>query len=124
MQDLVRRPPNEELRASAGRIVNMLQQLVIDRPETIIPLEEIVKEILASPRVQTEKRRRPCVDGTHSPGRSPLPPKPVPELSALQALPETPLPPAAAKVRRKRALRSGESRSRARDAKDGRRELG
>jgi len=39
---VAQRPSDAELRASAGRIVDLLQQLVIARPEMFLPLEQIM----------------------------------------------------------------------------------
>jgi hypothetical protein len=50
-QEPVQRPPDAEARASAGRIVDILQQLVLARPDLIIPLEELVREFLESRQV-------------------------------------------------------------------------
>ena len=41
------RPTDSEVRASAGRIIDILQQLVLASPEMIISLEEVVREHLA-----------------------------------------------------------------------------
>jgi hypothetical protein len=36
----------DEIRASAGRITDILQQVVLTRPDLIIPLEDVVREFL------------------------------------------------------------------------------
>ena len=50
-QESIQRQTDPEVRASAGRIVDILQQLVLIRPELIIPLEELVREFLATRQV-------------------------------------------------------------------------
>jgi hypothetical protein len=100
------RPSNQAARASAGRIVDILQQLVTARPEMLIALEEIVRGILAN---LTQTWAREDEDEMRSRCRSPLPPLPLSELPAMVALLETP---AAERTTKTRALRSGEKRKR------------
>jgi hypothetical protein len=86
----VRRPSDAELRASAGRIVDLLQQLVIARPEMIIPLEQIVKGVLANfLHVQEHEWRE---EEIRLGRRTRLPRMPLSELPALKALLQVTLP--------------------------------
>ena len=55
---LVQRPSDAELRASAGRIVDLLQQLVIARPEMVLPLEQIMRGVLANFFMHLEEQER------------------------------------------------------------------
>ena len=105
----MRRPSDAEVRGSAARIVDILQQLVIARPEMIIPLEEIVKGILANLRVSVEKQMWQREDDMRSPGGTPPPATPLSELPALQTLLKAP---AAEKRTRPRAVRSAEKQRR------------
>ena len=106
---LVRRPSDAEVRSSAARIVDILQQLVIARPEMIIPLEEIVRGILANLRVSVEKQMWQREDELRSSRRTPLPALPLSELPAMQALLK---PPGAEKRTRHRAGSSAEKHRR------------
>lgn len=45
-QASIPRPPDAKVRASAGRIVDILQQLVLSRPDMILPLESVVRNFL------------------------------------------------------------------------------
>lgn len=87
---IVKRPSGPEVRASAARIVDILQQLVLARPEMIIPLEEIVRGILANLRVHVEEQIWKREDQSRSRGRTRLPPMPLSDLPALLALLEPP----------------------------------
>ena len=100
---------NPEVRASAARIVDILQQLVIARPEMIIPLEEIVRGILANLNVHVERQLRYDADEKRARGRAPLPPMPLSELPALRALLE---PAAAKRATRQRAVSAGKKKRR------------
>jgi hypothetical protein len=92
---VIQQRSNPEVRASAARIVDILQQLVIARPEMIIPLEEIVRGILANLHVHVEGQMWHGADMKRARGRTPLPAMPLTELPALRAL----LEPAAVKKR-------------------------
>src|SRR5436190_6226479 len=87
-----RRPSHAELRASAGRIVDLVQRLVIARPEMVLPLEQIMKGVLANFFVHLEEQERCRDDELRSGRRTPLPRMPLNELPALKALLETNLP--------------------------------
>ena len=100
---------NSEVRASAARIVDILQQLVIARPEMIIPLEEIVRGILANLHVHVETQMWHDADEKRARGRTPLPPMPLSELPALRALLD---PPPAKRATRRRAVRAGKKKRR------------
>ncbi|MEO8259726.1 MAG: hypothetical protein ABI868_20440 [Acidobacteriota bacterium] len=50
-------PATPEIRASAARIIDIVQQLVIARPEMVIPLEEIVRGAMVDLRIDVDKRR-------------------------------------------------------------------
>ena len=78
-------PTDPAVRASAGRIVDMLQQLVFARPDMIVPLEEIVSGILISRCVSlvTQMGER---DERRSLGGTPLPEVFLSELPAMLAL--------------------------------------
>jgi hypothetical protein len=77
-----------ELRASARRIVDMLQQLVLLRPDMIIPLEEIVRGVLSHVfHVEDDERQHGRERRVR--GRAPLPPVPLSELPKLKALLES-----------------------------------
>ena len=104
---ILQQKSNPDVRASAARIVDILQQLVIARPEMIIPLEEIVRGILANLHVHLEKQMHDA-DEKRARGRAPLPPMPLSELSALRAL----LEPAARRATRQRAVRKGQKKRR------------
>ena len=100
LKDLQQRS-NPEVRASAARIVDILQQLVIARPEMIIPLEEMVRGILANLHVHVERQMWHDADEkARARGRTPLPPMPLSELPALRAL----LEPGAKRATRQRAV--------------------
>jgi len=105
----IQQQSNPEVRASAARIVDILQQLVIARPEMIIPLEEIVRGILANLHVHVERQTRHDAGGKRARGRTPLPPMPLSELPALRALLE---PPAARRAARPRAVGAGKKKRR------------
>ena len=101
-------PSDPEVRASAARIVDILQQLVNARPSMIIPLEEIVRGILVNLRVHLATQMWQREEEIRSRGRTPLPAVPLSELPAMLALLE---PPAAERMPRKRAVRrAGEKR--------------
>lgn len=102
-QRVIQRRSNPEVRASAARIVDILQQLVIARPEMIIPLEEIVRGILANLHVHVERQMWHDADEKRARGRTPLPPMPLSELPALRALLE---PAAAKRPARQRTVRA------------------
>jgi len=105
----LRHPSAGEARASAARIVDVLQLLVIARPEMIIPLEEIVRGILANLHAYAEQQMWQREDATHAGRRAPLPRMPLSDLPALRALLE---PPAAKRVTRTRTTRPREKRKR------------
>jgi hypothetical protein len=77
-------------RASAGRIVDILQQLVLARPEMIVPLEQIARGILGDPGDCVETQMWQREEAMHLRGRTPLPPMPLSELPALLALLQAP----------------------------------
>ena len=105
----IQQQSNPEVRASAARIVDILQQLVIARPEMIIPLEEIVRGILANLHLHMERQKRHDAGGKRARGRTPLPPMPLSELPALRALLE---PPAARRAARPHAVGTGKKKRR------------
>lgn len=86
----IQRRTDPEVRASAARIVDILQQLVLARPEIIIPLEEIVRGILVSLRVSLVTQMWKGDDERPARGRTPLPQLPLSELPAMLALLERP----------------------------------
>jgi hypothetical protein len=88
----VRRPSDAELRASAGRIVDLLQQLVIARPEMVLPIEQIMRGVLANFFVHLEDQERWRHKEIRLGRRTPLPQMPLSELPALKALLEPTLP--------------------------------
>ena len=88
----VRRPSDAELRASAGRIVDLLQQLVIARPEMVLPIEQIMRGVLANFFVHLEDQERWRHKEIRLGRRTPLPQMPLSELPALKALLEATLP--------------------------------
>jgi hypothetical protein len=92
MSARVRRPSDAELRASAGRIVDLLQQLVIARPEMVIPIEQIMRGVLANFFVHLEDQERWRDKEIRLGRRTPLPQMPLSELPALKALLEATLP--------------------------------
>jgi hypothetical protein len=110
MQKAAARPSDAELRASAGRILDMLQQLVMVRPEMIIPLEEIVRGVLSNVFIHVEHQPADAKERRLR-GRAPLPPVPLSELPHLKALLEEPVPPAAA-IGKQGALRRGAKKKR------------
>jgi hypothetical protein len=80
------------LRASAGRIVDLLQQLVIARPEMVLPIEQIMRGVLANFFVHLEDQERWRHKEIRLGRRTPLPQMPLSELPALKALLEATLP--------------------------------
>jgi hypothetical protein len=64
------------VRASAGRIVDILQQLVLARPDVIIALEQGVRRILGDLGVAVETQTAPPGDTTPRRGSTPSPPIP------------------------------------------------
>ena len=86
----VQRPPSPEVRASAARIVDILQVLVLARPEMIIPLEEIVKGILVNLRISLVTQMWERDDERRARGRPALPEMPLSELPAMLALLDRP----------------------------------
>ena len=88
----VRRPSDVELRASAGRIVDVLQQLVIARPEMVLPIEQIMRGVLANFFVHLEDQERWRHKEMRLGRRTSLPQMPLSELPALKALLEATLP--------------------------------
>ena len=107
-----RRPSDAELRASAGRIVDLLQQLVIARPEMVLPLEQIMRGVLANFFVHLEEHERWRDDEVRSGRRTPLPRMPLSELPALKALLETNLPTSYDRLTRKIVMKKVMSRKR------------
>ena len=85
-QEPIRRPSDADVRASAGRIVDILQQIVLLRPEMIIPLEEIVSGIVESLRTRVVTQIWERQEAPRSHARQPLPPVPLSELPAMLAL--------------------------------------
>ncbi len=104
-----RRPSDAELRASAGRIVDLLQQLVIARPEMVLPLEQIMRGVLANFFVHLEEQERSQDDEMYSGRRTPLPRMPLSELPALKALLEANLPTAHNRSMRKIVMKKAGS---------------
>ena len=88
----VRRLSDAELRDSAGRIVDLLQQLVIARPEMVLPVEQIMRGVLANFFVHLEDQERWRHKEMRLGRRTPLPQMPLSELPALKALLEATLP--------------------------------
>ena len=105
----IQHSPDPHVRASAGRIVDLLQQLVLVRPEMVIPLEEIVRKIANSVGVGggTRRKERQVEPGAH--GRTPLAPVPLDQWPELRALIE---PPAVAGITPKRTAKPAERRKR------------
>jgi len=100
-----------ELRESAGRILDMLQQLVMVRPEMIIPLEEIVRGVLSNVFIHVENHAPLDDSERRVRGRAPLPAVPLSELPDLKALLQGPASRSGA-MRRHRALRRGGKKKR------------
>jgi hypothetical protein len=88
----VRRPSDAELRTSAGRIVDLLQQLVIARPEMVLPIEQIMRGVLANFFVHLEDQEHWRDREMRLGRRTSLPQMPLSELPALKALLEATLP--------------------------------
>ena len=107
-----RRPSQAELRASAGRIVDLLQQLVIARPEMVLPLEQIMRGVLANFFVHLEEHERWRDDEVRSGRRTPLPRMPLSELPGLKALLEMNLPTSQDRSMRKSVMTKVISRKR------------
>jgi hypothetical protein len=104
IQEIGQRFSDTELRASARRIVDMLQQLVLLRPEMIVPLEEIVRGVLSHVfHLEDEKRQQDRERRAR--GRAPLPAVPLSELPKLKALLAPPLSPADSVGLQHRAVR-------------------
>jgi hypothetical protein len=82
----------------------MLQQLVMVRPEMIVPLEEIVRGVLSNVFIHVENQSRQDDRERRLRGRAPLPRMPLSELPDLKAMLEEP-------VARSRALTSRRHRS-------------
>jgi hypothetical protein len=82
----IQRPLEPQVRASAGRIVDIVQILVLDRPEMIIPLEEIVRGILTNLRISVLTNLSEPDDKRRLRRRADLPPAPLRELPAMWAL--------------------------------------
>ena len=112
MRTLVRRRSEAELRASAGRIVDLLQQLVIARPEMVLPLEQIMRGVLANFFVHLEEQERLRDDEMRPGRRTPLPRMPLSELPRLKALLETTEPTSDDRSTRKTVMRKAISRKR------------
>jgi hypothetical protein len=70
--------------------VDILQVLVLARPEMIIPLEEIVRGILANLRISLVTQMWERDDERRARGRPALPQMPLSELPAMLALLERP----------------------------------
>jgi hypothetical protein len=102
-QEPLRRPSDADVRASAGRIVDILQQIVLARPEMIIPLEEIVSGIVENLRTHVVTQIWEGQEGVRSHARRPLPPVPLSQLPAMLALLE---PEAGQRTSRKRTARA------------------
>ena len=82
----VQRSIDPEVRASAARIVDIVQILVLARPDMIVPLEEIVRGILANLRISLVTQLWERDDKRRVRGRAELPPVPLSELPAMLAL--------------------------------------
>ena len=84
-QEPFHRPSDSEVRAGVGRIVDILQQLVLLRPDMIVPLEEIVTGIVETFRTRIVT---PVWEGQDELrfARPPLPPVPLSELPMMLAL--------------------------------------
>lgn len=78
--------PTPEVRASAARIVDIVQILVLAKPEMIIPLEEIVRGILANLRSSVITQMWERDDQRRVRGRAELPRVPLSELPTMLAL--------------------------------------
>ena len=52
----LRPPMDTDVRASARRIVDILQQLVLTRPEMVIPLEEMLRRFLSDLRATPDRQ--------------------------------------------------------------------
>ena len=109
-QEPIRRPADADVRASAGRIVDILQQLVLVRPEMIMPLEEIVSGIVENLRSRVVTQIWERQDGPRSRARQPLPSVPLSELPAMLALLE---PAGSRRTTGTRPVRSGRPMQRA-----------
>jgi len=72
--------------------VDALQELVLARPEMVLPLELIMRGVLANFFVHLEEPERWRDDEMHASRRTPLPRMPLRELPALKALLETTRP--------------------------------
>ena len=99
-------PVDAEVRASAGRIIDILQQLVLVRPELIIPFEELLIGMLPGLRMRVVTQVVTQVwaqqDALASPGRTPLPAMPLSKLPGMPAVLE---PPARERTIRQRTMR-------------------
>lgn len=80
------RPSDSDARASAGRIVDVLQQLVLARPDMIVALEEIVNGLVENHRARVVTQMWERQDEVGARARPPLPPVPLSELPAMLAL--------------------------------------
>jgi hypothetical protein len=107
-----RHPSGGELRASAVRILDILSQLVIARPEMINPLEQIVRGILGNFSDHLETKRWKLLVERRSRRRTPLPAMPLSELPALKALLATHPPVPGDQATRKTVKRTATSRKR------------
>jgi hypothetical protein len=108
----VQPPSDAELRASAGRIVDLLQQLVIAKPEMVLPLEQIMRGVLANFFMHLEQQERWRDDEMRSGRSTPLPRMPLSELPALKALLETNLPTSHHRSTRKIVMKTAMARKR------------
>jgi hypothetical protein len=109
VQKVAARASDDELRASAGRILDMLQQLVMVRPEMIIPLEEIVRGVLSNVFIHVEHQLR---DDRERRGRAPLPAVPLSELPDLKAILQQPGSRTGAMTKRRALSGSGKKKRR------------
>jgi hypothetical protein len=66
--------------------VDILQQIVLVRPEMVIPLEEIVSGIVENLRARVVTQIWEGQDGVRTRARQPLPPVPLSELPAMLAM--------------------------------------
>ena len=88
--------------------MDLLQQLVIARPEMVLPLEQIMRGVLANFFMHLEEQERWRDDEMRARRRTRLPRMLLSELPALKALLETNLPtshdPSTRKIVMKRAM--------------------
>jgi hypothetical protein len=88
----------------------MVQQLVLVRPEMIVPLEEIVRGVLSHILINVADHQREPDDERRVRGRAPLPPVALSELPTLKALLDSRISGVAGAVPRHRAARRREKK--------------